>query len=53
MGGLFIVAERLMQVGDEVMLTLVFPGRSEPVPVRADVRWVRLNLSKMTASHPV
>ena len=40
-GGMFVAADRVSRIGDELLLTFSIPGQTKSVSVRGEVRWVR------------
>ena len=40
-GGMFVAADRVSRIGDEILLSFSIPEEAERVSVRGEVRWVR------------
>jgi uncharacterized protein (TIGR02266 family) len=51
-GGLFLVADRLSPIGEELLLSFRLPDLEDELNVRAEVRWVRGDISSHD-EHPL
>ena len=42
-GGLFIATNAIRRIGDRIVLKFSLPGRTDPLAVETEVRWIREN----------